>query len=414
MEDAENRAERLSREVERLRGRITELEALNAALRAKEKALREAETRLHTVTASTDYAIVSLNSKNRITFWNQGAANMFGYTREDVLDKPMTTVIPELNSERLLGIRNDGASKEPKLSSTKLELTGLRKNGDEFPLEACLSYVQSGAALIFTTIIRDISYRKTALRTLEVKTAEARQKTEDLECLIQTVAHDLKSPVITIGGLARRLTNSTNMLPSDPERDRVLHQIRCSAQSIELFLKDLLEALSVTHTGHEWVSVHMEAAVQQVVRQHEQEIVDQGITVDVETETAVPPVAGDKHRLIQVLDNLLVNALRHMGRRENPRVRIQCATRKGFVLISVSDNGIGIPRKYHQKIFERFFRSPDAENSGSGTGLGLFIAKKIVESHKGRIWVESEEGQGATFRFTLPRYVSHEGVDYEI
>ncbi|MFH0825862.1 MAG: ATP-binding protein, partial [Pseudomonadota bacterium] len=87
---------------------------------------------------------------------------------------------------------------------------------------------------------------------------------------------------------------------------------------------------------------------------------------------------------------------------------------KESVVTSVSDNGTGIAPQYQTKIFERFFRSPDASSTRGGTGLGLFIAKRIIESHEGRIWVESEEGKGAAFFFELPKAAMGQSGDYEI
>jgi len=116
---------------------------------------------------------------------------------------------------------------------------------------------------------------------------------------------------------------------------------------------------------------------------------------------------------MQVLDNLVVNAIRHMGNRADPTIRIRCTNDKGYVITSISDNGVGIPEEFHIRIFDRFFRGPPSTTK-AGTGLGLYIAKKIVESHKGRIWVESREGMGATFFFTLPIFSPSDAVDYEI
>jgi len=116
----------------------------------------------------------------------------------------------------------------------------------------------------------------------------------------------------------------------------------------------------------------------------------------------VSPVYADERRVRQVIDNILGNAIRHMGERLEPSIRIQVSENDGFVLTRISDNGIGIPEEYRHRIFDRFFRVPKPQPSG-GTGLGLAIARKIIEKHGGRIWVESEEGQGATFLFTLPK-----------
>jgi signal transduction histidine kinase len=203
-------------------------------------------------------------------------------------------------------------------------------------------------------------------------------------------------------------------LSPDPRREKLVSQIESGAQTIERFLRDLLDGLSLSQSGQDWTLVQLDTTIDEVVRQHEHEIAEQGIALEIGIEQAIPAIVGNKHRLTQVFDNLLVNAIVHMGPQPHPTIRIECRCEKGFVLISVSDNGTGIVREHQSKIFERFFRSPTAACTRRGTGLGLFIAKQIVESHKGRIWVESEEGKGATFVFTLPMKGTIKGADYQI
>ena len=417
MEDARQRIEQLSGEVERLRRKLRELEMVKSELNDAKHALRESEVRFRATVASPDHAIIVISPCYEVTYWNQGAVNTFGYPEEEVLGQPITTVIPDLD-EATFQRRTEHVCTGPeeKCRGANLEMKGLNKNGEVFPLEMFLSGWTARGETFHTVLARDISYRKTALRKLEVKTAEARQRSEDLESLVQTVAHDLKSPVVAIGGLARRLMKRTELLPSNPERDQILRQIKAGAESMERFLRDLLDGLSMTHTRQEWVSVSLDTAVHEVVGRHEHDLLEKGITVELEIEDSVPEVAGDRHRIIQILDNLLINAIVHMGKKTNPKVRIQCRSRKGFVVTSVTDNGIGIPKQYQDKIFERFFQSPDASDTRgqTGTGLGLFIAKRIVQSHNGRIWVESEEGQGATFSFSLPNFLTQDRADYQI
>ncbi len=103
----------------------------------------------------------------------------------------------------------------------------------------------------------------------------------------------------------------------------------------------------------------------------------------------------------------MINSVRHMGEKDHPMIRIQVLNDQDFVVTRVTDNGVGIPAQYLDKIFDRFFRVSRSGIQG-GTGLGLSIAKKIVESHGGRIWVESEEGKGASFIFKLPRWTSEQ------
>lgn len=160
------------------------------------------------------------------------------------------------------------------------------------------------------------------------------------------------------------------------------------------------------HTEPERAEVRLVEVVNEVVRQHRQMIEEKGVNLEVEIASA-PAVRGDRHRIQQVLDNLVINSVRHMGEKDHPMIRIQVLNDQDFVVTRVTDNGVGIPAQYLDKIFDRFFRVSRSGIQG-GTGLGLSIAKKIVESHGGRIWVESEEGKGASFIFKLPRWTSEQ------
>ncbi|MDQ7784855.1 MAG: PAS domain-containing sensor histidine kinase [Desulfomonilaceae bacterium] len=414
MAKAQDREELLRREVEDLRLRLRDLESLRAELEQLRDALQESETRFQAVTTIPEYAIISMTSQNHITFWNPGAERIFGYCAEEAHGRPLSMMIPEMVNRSSLFVREAHAAHAPTAHGRALELRGVRKNGDEFPVEVSLSSWTSKGETLFSAIVRDISYRKNALRMLELKFAEVGQKTEDLESLIQAVAHDLKSPVIAISGLVRQLQKRADSSSPDSRREKLLNQIACGAETIERFLKDLLDGLSLSRSGEDWSLVRLDSTISEVVHRHEHEIAEHGITVEIGMDDALPAIMGNKHRLAQVVDNLLVNALVHMGPRPNPAIRIECRCEKGFVLTSVSDNGTGIVREHQTRIFERFFRSPSGAGTKTGSGLGLFIAKQIVESHKGRIWVESEEGKGATFVFTLPVRPTIEGADYQI
>ena len=113
-------------------------------------------------------------------------------------------------------------------------------------------------------------------------------------------------------------------------------------------------------------------------------------------------VLGDRHRIMQVLDNLLSNAIHHMGDAPDASISIELKDSGESVVTRVSDNGVGIPPEYHEQIFKRFFRVPRA-NSKPGTGLGLAIAKSIIESHRGNLWIEAHTGRGTAFNFSLPK-----------
>jgi PAS domain S-box-containing protein len=398
-----NSKERLINRIDELERRNAELEALDERRQSVEAALRDSEMRFRSLAQSAVDAIISIDSEDKIIFWNKGAEEIFGYSEEEVMGRSVIMLIPgSLREAHHSGVRRYLVTGERRLIGKTAELRGLMKGGIEFPLELSLSTWTTSEGTFFTGMIRDITRRKEAEQALEQRTIEARQRNEELESLIQMVAHDLKSPVITIGGLVRLLKGSLSKMPADDRKEQILDQLSLTSESMERFLKDLLDGLVSEHTEPERAEVRLDEVVNEVVTQHRQVIEDKGINLDVDI-AFVPTVLGDVHRIRQVLDNLVINAVRHMGEKNRPMIRIQVRGDQDHVVTTVSDNGAGIPAQYLDKIFDRFFRGSRSGVQG-GTGLGLSIAKKIIESHGGRIWVESEEGKGATFVFVLPKY----------
>jgi PAS domain S-box-containing protein len=397
-----NTKQQLMNRISELERRNAELEALDARRQSVEEALRDSEMRFRSLAESAIDAIISINSEDKIIFWNKGAEGIFGYSEEEVMGRSVIMLIPEsLREAHRTGVRRYLATGERKLIGKTAELQGLTKGGIQFPLELSLSTWKTREGTFFTGMIRDITRRKEAEQALEQRTIEARQRNEELESLIQMVAHDLKSPVITSGGLVRLLKGRMAKISADDRIEQILNQLSRTTESVERFLRDLLDGLVSEHTEPERAEVRLDEIVNEVVRQHRQMIDEKGITLDVEIASA-PTVLGDGHRIRQVLDNLVINAVRHMGETNHPMIRIQVLSDQDHVVTKVSDNGVGIPTQYLDKIFERFFRGSKSGVQG-GTGLGLSIAKKIIESHGGRIWVESEEGKGASFVFMLPK-----------
>ena len=256
----------------------------------------------------------------------------------------------------------------------------------------------SDPAIIFWNTAAFIGF----LIVLVIIVVKLRLARETLESLIQTVAHDLKSPVICVVGLVRALRTRCRNLPLDERRDRILDEIESSGQTMEKFLNELLDGLVSDHIEPVLDQVLMDQIVRASVQQHHQTIEERGIKVQLEIPPDVVAVWADPHRIRRVIDNILVNTIRHMGDRPDPMIKVEVRDLRGSVLTRISDNGVGIPSEHLGKIFDRFFRvlRPGGQ---AGTGLGLSIAKKIIDSHGGRIWAESEKGQDTTFSFTLPK-----------
>jgi PAS domain S-box-containing protein len=368
-----------------------------------EQALRESETRTRSVAQSSVDAIISSNDEDVIIFWNDGARKMFGYREEEILGKPVTTIIPERYRKRHSeGVRRFLETGATSLTGRTLELQGIRKNNQEFPLELSLSSWRARGRVYFSGIIRDITDRKVAEQVLAQRTAEAQERKEELEALIQMVAHDLKSPVIAITGLVRSLKKKIDSNPQDENIHRITEQILTSSQTMEEFLTDLLDGMAVEKTEPQFEPFHIEEVIEEVVREHRPSLDEKQIRIRTEFFASNSAVTADKRRIKQVFDNLIANAWRYMGDVPDPTICIKIKDDDLYVTASVCDNGIGISKEYQKRIFDQFFRVSNSSGQ-KGTGLGLSIVKKIIEIHGGVIYCESELGEGAAFIIKLPR-----------
>jgi len=229
--------------------------------------------------------------------------------------------------------------------------------------------------------------------------ATARQATHARDHALGVVSHDLRNPISAIGMSARALLAS--IAPDDVERRSLVANIMESQDLTQRMIRDLLDVASIevgrlrVERRTEPLAPILESAVALFVR----EAADRSVALTLETDSPLPDVSGDVGRLVQVLSNLVANALRFTDRGGSVTVRARRA-REDEVEVSVADTGSGIPAANLPVIFERYWTVRGNAPKG-GTGLGLAIARSIVEAHGGRIWAESELGKGSTFRFTL-------------
>ncbi len=230
---------------------------------------------------------------------------------------------------------------------------------------------------------------------------ELKAKNAELERFSYTVSHDLKSPLVTIKGFLGLVRK--DLAAGDEKRmEHDLERLGAAADKMALLLDDLLQLSRVGRQANTMMTVPMGIVATEAVSVLAAEITESGVEVEVEPD--MPQVVGDRLRLVQVLQNLLQNAIKYMGSQPSPRVTVGVRPETDDTSMSVffvSDNGIGIEPADHDKVFGIFQR---LDNSGDGVGFGLALVKRIVEVHGGRIWVESEgRFRGTTFCFTLMR-----------
>lgn len=233
---------------------------------------------------------------------------------------------------------------------------------------------------------------------LERKNAEVEAKSAEMQRFTYAVSHDLRSPLITIKGFLRFVEAEI----AHGELDKAaadLQQMKKAATKMEQMLDELLELSRVGEVVRSTEPVDLGEVAREAVELVAGRLDARGVEVGIAAD--LPPVVGDRPRLLQVMQNLIDNAVKFMGPQAEPKIEIGCVSaERGEAVCYVRDNGLGIAAVHQQKIFDLF---DQVDGRAEGTGMGLALVKRVIEVHGGRIWVESEgEGRGSTFFFALP------------
>jgi PAS domain S-box-containing protein len=273
-----------------------------------------------------------------------------------------------------------------------------RKDGSTFwsSMSAQAIRDENGKVLYYEGSMEDITPRKHAEAEREKLIAELQSKNEELERFTYTVSHDLKAPLITIGGFLGYLED--DILDGNSERVKQdVERINGAVKKMNQLLNELLELSRIGRMTNPPEDVPFEEIVREALEKVQGQLSSSKVKVKVEK--GLPIVNGDRIRLVEVIQNLLDNAVKFMGDQPKPKIEVGVRQAEGESIFFVKDNGIGIGSEYHEKIFGLFDK---LDPNIGGTGIGLALVKRIIEVHNGRAWVESEPGNGATFCFTLP------------
>jgi signal transduction histidine kinase len=245
-------------------------------------------------------------------------------------------------------------------------------------------------------IAREITERKKAELERETLIGELEAKNAELERYTYTVSHDLKSPLVTIRGFLGYLEKDALAGNTQKVRDD-MRRIEGATKKMQTLLNDLLELSRIGRLMNQPTEALFTDIVKDAVELVRGQIEARNLVIEIQNTPA--KVYGDRTRLIEVIQNLVDNAVKFMSNQPRPQITIGATTNEeNETIFFVRDNGIGIERQYHEKIFTLFSKlSAETE----GTGIGLTLVKRIIEVHNGRIWLESEPGKGTTFYFTL-------------
>jgi PAS domain S-box-containing protein len=341
-------------------------------------------------------AIICLDEDQRITLFNEGAEQIFGWKADEIIGEPLDRLLPD-RSRHAHRRHVEGFREAPETSRRmghRQEISGIRKSGEEFPAEAAIAKVHMGKQVVFSVVLRDIT-EQVALRKRLQTAVNARDDT------VSVVAHDLRNPVSAVKMLSAAILQRAGSEGISGESREQLTLIRQAALQMDRLIQDLLDVTRV-ETGRlviepEKVAIH--ELIESALETLRPLVENAGVDLVEQYESKVPPVMADRQRIAQVLSNLIGNSIKATAK--NGRITVRARSAGDHVQVSVEDTGAGIPSDQLSHIFDRFWQSERSSIRTRGAGLGLPIAKGIVEAHGGRLWAESERGKGSTFYFTL-------------
>ncbi len=355
------------------------------------EALKSSEGRMRRILESAMDAIIVIDSRDVIVLFNPAASMMFGYPAADAIGSTVARLIPERfhktreHEEPGESVFGDVAT----VPEAAAMATGLRRSGEEFPVEVSYSSGVEAGTVFHTLIVRDITSRVRDYEVLE-------RSNLDLQQFAYVASHDLKTPLRSIGGFVQLLERD-NAGRFDDKSLGLIQRISAAVKRLEQLTEDLLSYARVNSEVRPFASVDCAELVQEVIGLLDAAI--RGSSAQV-TAGELPAVVGDRTQLVQLMLNLIGNGIKYCKGRA-PVVHVSARRGEREWVFSVTDNGIGIAPKHHARIFEVFKRL-HTQSEYAGTGIGLAVCRRVVERHGGKISVASAEGTGSTFSFTIP------------
>lgn len=343
-------------------------------------------------------AFVAMDADGRVQDWNRQAEIIFGWPRELVLGKPLADLIipPQHRDAHWRGLKRYLETGEGNVLNKRIEITALNREGEEFPVELAIWSWRKDGTPRFNAFLHDISARKQTEHELALHAERLAEKNSELERFAYVVSHDLQAPLRGVAGFSELLERrfGGQLGEEGGEFVRFIHE---GALQMHQMIRDILEFSRVGTSAIVLKTVNTDEVVDQVRDLLRLDIAEAGATIE---HGSLPTVKADRAQLLQLFQNLIGNAIKFGRKDRAPQVMINAAPLNGSWHFQVRDNGIGVPKDKMSRLFNLFSRlhGPDAY---PGSGLGLAICKRIVERHGGRIWVESEPGEGAVFHFTL-------------
>ncbi len=376
-----------------------------------EKDLLASENRKSAILNGALDAIITMDHEGKIADFNPAAEQTFGYRREEAVGQPLAElIIPErLRQRHYEGLARYLATGQSRVLGQRIEMPALHAEGREFPAELSISRIADLEPPMFTATLRDITARKQAeeqIRQLNAdleqrvaqRTAALVESNAELESFSYTVSHDLRAPLRHVSGFIRLLAEGAEG-KLDETTAQYLPRIADAASRMGQLIDALLDFSRLGRAGLRPTGVNLEELLGEIRAHLQPDLAGRVVEWKI---GPLPVVRADPAMLRQVLANLLENALKFTRTQPAAVIEITCESGSAEDVIRVRDNGAGFDPRYADKLFGVFQRL-HSHKEFEGTGIGLATSRRIIHRHGGRIWAESQPGQGASFYFSLPK-----------
>jgi PAS domain S-box-containing protein len=394
--------------VNKLESKIFQLEKANAEIQRTQEALTEANEKLRLIFESVADGIMVIDMNGHIVDMNNTLLGMLGSSnREDFLGRNWFDIVAiqkKTGEENLSNSIASGGTKD-------VEYSVKRVDGSKFPGEMSLSVLGPDNILKMTgyvAIIKDITERKKMENQIIVLYEKEKQQRVEMQeevqargMFINILAHELRTPLTPILASTGILNDCHKDLPVEIEK-KLISNVSAGVQVLCTRLDELLEL--ARHSRGTFIlnyqSVNLNKFLNQVISRYKPSIDQEGQELKVEIAESLPAAEIDSSRLEQVIVNLLSNASKFSLNKK--RIYFRASVKNSELFVEVEDNGMGISAEERVRIFQPYHRVEQDRLKFPGLGLGLAISKIIIEAHGGKIWLDSEKGNGSKFYFTIP------------
>jgi PAS domain S-box-containing protein len=385
-----------------------------------ERALKESEKQYRTLFEQSADATLIIEGDKFIDC-NEATVEMLGYTnKRELLQTHPSQLSPEFQPDGRSSFEkaDEMMSIAFERGSHRFEWAHKRHNGEVFPVEVLLTDIVLADRNFLHVVWRDITARKRSEEERELLLKTVTAKNEELQSIVYVTSHDLTSPLVNIQGFSGELATACEQIEAvlhsgktaanikrelatvlDEDIPQCLSFIHAGTSKMQALLKGLLEISRVGSAAFEIEAIDMNEMMDLIIAGMHFEITNSGVDVTIDD---LPGCMGDVNHVNQVFSNLLNNAVKYLNPDRKGVIHVSGQVQGGESILCVEDNGLGIAPAHQSKIFELFHRLEPREDV-KGEGLGLTIARRILNREGGRIWVESEPGEGSRFFVSLPR-----------